>query len=125
MLGDDDADGAPERTVLGLKTITAVFTAYGSLDAITSFGSVAFLVVFGAMSYLGFRERDNDEITPVVPALGVLGTVAFFPLLLYHLWSAQRQVFYAVVLIAVVGVELLYFEREAVTEGVRSIEKSL
>jgi amino acid transporter len=125
--GDSDADGAPERTVLGLGVVAAAFTAYGSLEAITSFGSLAFLVVFGAMSYLAFRERDEDAISPVVPALGVLGTTAFFPLLLYHLWSGQRQVFYAVVLItvAVVGVEVLYFERDELAEGVRSVEKTL
>ena len=127
QFGDSDADGAPPTTVLVLGAAAAAFTAYGSLEAITSFGSLAFLAVFGAMSYLAVRERDSEEIFSPIPAFGVLGTVAFFPLVLLHLWTSQRSVFYAVVLItvAVVAVELLYFERDHIADGVRTVENRL
>lgn len=127
QFGDSDADGAPATTVLVLGVAAAAFAAYGSLEAITSFGSLAFLAVFGSVSYLAFRERDAEEITAAVPALGVLGTAAFFPLVLFHLWTAQREVFYAVVLITavVVGVEVLYFERDDLAAGVESVENWL
>lgn len=57
----------------------------------------------------------DEKWDAAVPMIGVLGTVTFFPILLWHLYSSQRRVFYFVVAItvAVVAVELLYFEREA------------
>jgi amino acid transporter len=129
MIGDDllpdrtgraGADGAPERTVLILGGFAAVFTAVGSLDAITSFGSLAFMLVFGAMSYLAFTERDREEITALWPALGVAGCASFAVLLLYHLWTGERGTFFVVlgVAAAVLATELLYFKRETISEGV-------
>jgi amino acid transporter len=122
--GDSDADGAPTRTVVVLGAVAAAFTAYGSLSGITSFGSLAFMVVFGVMSYIAFRNRDDDAIRGAIPALGVVGTATFFPLLLYHLYTAERGTFFAVALISavVVAVELLYFERDDIEEEVRRIE---
>ncbi|WP_435179852.1 APC family permease [Halorussus sp. AFM4] len=124
-LGDASAGGAPVRTVLALGAVAAAFTVYGSLDGITSFGSLAFMVVFGAMSYLAFTRRDADEvdINAAVPALGVLGTATFFPILLWHLYTAQRSVFYSVagISVAVVAVELLYFERDELEDGLPGI----
>ncbi|WP_435335331.1 APC family permease [Haloarchaeobius sp. TZWWS8] len=126
-LGDSDAEGAPSRTVLVLGAIAAAFAAYGSLNAITSFGSLAFVVVFGTMCALALKERDHDEINPLPPATGLLGCVAAFPLILYHLWSAQRGTFYTVVAlaVAVVAVEVLYFKREALAEEVEEVEESV
>ncbi|WP_435195820.1 APC family permease [Natronomonas sp. EA1] len=125
--GDADADGAPQRTLVVLGVAAAAFSAYGSLEAITSFGSLAFMVVFGAMSWLAFRERDSGDVNPVIPAIGVLGTATFFPLLVYHLYTASRNVFWVVLLIAVVVIaaELLYFEREELTDGIGTVEESL
>ncbi|WP_254537289.1 APC family permease [Halomarina litorea] len=122
--GDSDADGAPTRAVLVLGVLSAAFAAYGSLSGITSFGSLAFMVVFGVMSYIAFRKRDEDAIRGAIPAVGVAGTALFFPLLLWHLYTAERGTFFAVVLIsvAVVGVELLYFERDDLKETVERVE---
>ncbi|GGL72287.1 APC family permease [Halocalculus aciditolerans] len=113
-VGDGDADGVPERTLVLLGVITVGFTIYGSLDGITTLASLAFIVVFGAMSALAFRLRDDDRVNPVLPAVGVLGTAAFLPLLFYHLLSREPRTFVAVVLtaIAVFLIELSYFERE-------------
>lgn len=126
-LGDEEANGPPTRTIVVLGAIAAVFTAYGSLNGITSFGSLAFMVVFGAMCYLAFRHRDSENVSAVVPAVGVLGTAAFFPLLLWHLYTDQHGVFTAVVLlsIAVLVVELGYFKRRSLEEGFHTIEKRI
>ncbi|PSP55719.1 amino acid transporter [Halobacteriales archaeon QS_1_67_19] len=124
-IGRSDVDSAPTRTLLVLGALIAAFTVYGSLQGITSFASLSFIVVFGGMSYLAFRQRDRESIRAAIPAVGVVGPTLFLPLMLYHLYAAERSVFYSVVVIAaiVLGAELLYFEREAIEEGVRDIEK--
>ncbi len=125
--GRATADGAPPRTIVILGAFAAAFAAYGSLDGITSFGSLAFMVVFGAMSYLAFRERDREEVSAVWPAAGVAGTALLFVLLLWRLWSAERGTFYVIVGVAAVAliVELLYFERETIAQGVQEVEEEI
>jgi amino acid transporter len=136
MLSDDllpdqirqsDSEGLPERTVLLLGAITAAFTWFGSLGAITSFASLAFILVFGLISYLAFRQRDQEAVNPVVPAFGAAGSLLFFPLMLYNLYSREPNTFYMVLGIAalVVAVELLYFERELIEEEVEVFEPEL
>ncbi|MFC6951581.1 APC family permease [Halorubellus litoreus] len=114
-VGDGDADGIPTRTVLVLGAVTATLAAWGSLDAITSFASLAFILVFGGTSALAFSRRDHDDVHPVPPAVGAVGALAFFPLMFAHLYVAERETFWLVLVIAavVVGAELLYFERDA------------
>lgn len=123
-VGDSSASGVPSRTLLLIGVITAAFTAYGSLSAITSFASLAFIVVFGAMSALAFTRRDTDRITAVWPAVGAVGAAFFLLLMFYHLYTAERGTFYAVLVIAVAVllVELLYFEREIIEEEIPYVE---
>lgn len=120
QIGNTDAAGIPERTVLLLGTVTGLFTWFGSLSAITSFASLSFILVFGSMSYLAFRQRNHDAVNAVIPAVGTLGAVAFFPLMLYNLYTREPNTFYMVLTIAVVvfAVELLYFERDVIEEEV-------
>lgn len=127
QVGQADADGIPERTVLLLGGITAGLTWFGSLGALTSFASLAFILVFGLVSYLTFRERDHDEVNAVVPAAGTAGSLLFFPLMLYNLYSREPHTFYVVLGIAllVLAIELLYFEREAIEEEVEAFESEL
>ncbi|WP_439025530.1 APC family permease [Haloarchaeobius sp. DT45] len=126
-VGDADTAGAPSRTVLVLGAIAAAFAAYGSLNAITSFGSLAFVVVFGTMCALALRERDHEEMNPVPPAVGLLGCLAAFPLILYHLWVAERGTFFTVVALAaaVVSLEVLYFKRETLVSEAHEVEESV
>ena len=126
-IGSSDADGAPPRLVVLLGVVTAAFTAVGGLGAITSFASLSFIVVFGAMSALAFRHRDQGSIHPVPPLVGVVGTVAFFPLMLWNLSRREPNTFYMVVVIAVlvVAVELLYFERETIAREVERFENKI
>jgi len=122
-LGDAEADGAPARTIFLVGAVTAVFSAVGSLGAITSFASLAFIVVFGAMSYLAFRQREGT-ISAVLPALGTVGAAFFFPLMLWNLYNREPGTFYTVFAVAVVlvTVELLYFERDYLAAAVERIE---
>ncbi|WP_276255489.1 APC family permease [Halomontanus rarus] len=123
--GDASASGVPTRTLLILGIVTAVFTAYGSLSAITAFASLTFIVVFGAMGALAFAQRDTDRITAIWPAVGTVGGGLSFVLMFYHLYTAERGTFYAVVLIAVAvfAVELLYFERDILEEEIPSVDR--
>jgi amino acid transporter len=126
-IGDGDSDGVPPRTVLVLGAITAAFAAVGSLGAITSFASLSFIVVFGLMSVLAFRQRDEDAVNPVPPAIGAVGAGAFLPLMAWNLSQREPTTFQLVVVlsVAILVVELLYFERETVEEGVVAVEKRL
>lgn len=126
-LGDADADGVPERTLLVLGGITAAFSAWGSLNAITTFASLSFIVVFGAMSFLAFRHRDHDEVNALPPLVGTVGTLGFFPLMFYHLFRAERATFYMVLAIGavVIAAELLYFERERLASEVREFQQAV
>ncbi|GAA0192270.1 APC family permease [Halobaculum roseum] len=126
-VGDASADGVPERTLLSLGVITAALTVVGTLGAITNFASIAFIVVFAAMSALAFRHRDADAVDPVPPAVGAVGAGAFLPLMTWHLYTTRPGTFYTVVALAafVVGVELLYFERETLAEEIEPVEEIL
>jgi hypothetical protein len=121
-IGDADADGAPTRTLLILGLITAAFTAYGSLQGITSFASLAFITVFGSMSFLAFRHRAGLR-TGILPAVGVVGAVLFFPSLVYHLAVMEPAVFSVVLVVTVVllGLEILYFERETIRSEIDGV----
>jgi len=115
----------PVRALLVLGGLTAVFTFFGSLDGIASFASLAFISIFGAVAFLAFRNRSDSLVTAVVPAVGTLGAAATVVALLWHLYTAEPDVFGTVVVIAVavVAVELLYFEREPLAEEVREVEE--
>jgi amino acid transporter len=119
QIGETDADGVPTRPLVVLGVITAAFTAYGSLQGITSFASLTFISVFGSMSFLAFRHRAGLR-TGVLPAIGVLGAVLFFPSLVYHLEVMEPEVFGGVLVVTVVvlGLEVLYFERETIRSGI-------
>ncbi|WP_313696112.1 APC family permease [Halorarum halobium] len=121
-IGDTDADGAPTRTLLVLGLITAAFTAYGSLQGITSFASLAFITVFGLMSFLAFRHREGLR-TGILPVVGGVGAVLFFPSLAYHLAVMEPAVFSVVLVVTVVllGLEILYFERETIRSEIDGI----
>lgn len=110
---DESSSGPPPRAVVVLGVITAAFASYGSLGAITSFASLAFIVIFGAISYLAFHEREKADMHAWIPLAGTVGAVAFFGLMFWHLFEAERHTFWMVLAVAavVLSAELLYFER--------------
>lgn len=113
----------PSGIVIVLGVLSAAFAVYGSLSSITSFASLAFIAVFGGMCYLAVRERDEiDGLLTPVPVVGLLGTLAFFPLLLYNLRRTAPGTFYLVIALTVLvlSVEIIYFKGdplERVTSG--------
>lgn len=125
QIGRADTDGIPPRTTLVLGGITAAFSAYGSLGAITSFASLAFIVVFSVMSYLGLRERNREGIHPLPPLVGFIGSAGFLPLMLRNLYRREPHTFVMVVVIAVavVVVEIFYFEREVLEREIEQVER--
>ncbi|MFB6253603.1 MAG: APC family permease [Halobacteriaceae archaeon] len=125
--GSTDVDGPPDKTILILGIVTAGFTAWGSLEAITSFASLAFIVVFGSMSVLAFRNRDHEEINPILPAIGTIGTFIFAPVMFWNLYHREPTTFWMVLIIAVIviGIELLYFERDELPDNVVGIEGNI
>ncbi len=123
-----NGDGEPVRALVILGTLTAAFTVLGSLDGISSFASLAFITIFGAASYLAFRNRSGDDVkTSVVPAVGTVGAIATIGALLWHLYTSENSVFWTVaaITVAVVAIELLYFERKSIENGVSSMESEL
>jgi amino acid transporter len=123
-VSETGADGVPARTFLVLGGITAALTVVGSLEAITAFASLSFIVVFGTVSYLALRHRDREAVNPLPPAVGVVGTAAFAPLMLYHLYRREPGTLVTVLVIAaaVVVAELLYFERAALRRELNAFE---
>ena len=114
----------PVRALVVLGGLTAGLSVFGSLNAISSFASLSFVTLFGAMSYLAFGQREAALATAVVPAVGCLGAAATVVALVYNLATTEPGVLAVVVALtlAVVGVELLYFEREPLREELRELE---
>jgi len=127
QVGDAAASGLPHRTLLLLGVVTAGFTVYGSLGAITSFASLSFIVVFGGISALAATHRGHDDVAAVVPAVGAIGATLFLVLLVGHLYRAEPQTLVAVLGIAAVVVtsELLYFERDIIEAEVQRLEDAI
>ncbi|MFB6200909.1 MAG: hypothetical protein ABEI98_02755, partial [Halorhabdus sp.] len=113
------------RTVVVLGVATALFSALGTLEAITSFASLAFVVVFGGMGYLALNESERDTIHPIPPALALVGSAAFLPLMLWNLFRRTPETLVLVLIVGatVVGVELLYFERETLVAEVEELRE--
>ena len=70
------------------------------------------------MSYLALGQRDHEDVSAILPAVGLVGTALFLPMMLWHLFAAQRGVFYTVAVVAVIAViavtvELAYFKTDA------------
>ena len=126
-VGDPDTDGVSTRTLVAVGGVTALFSAVGSLEAVTAFASLTFVVVFGAVSLLAFRLRHHESVSAVPPAIGILGTAGFLPLMFSHLARSEPGTFFAVLLLSVatVGVELLYFERDVFREEVHEFEAAV
>lgn len=124
-VGDSSKSGIPTRTVIFIGTLTAVFAWFGSLNNITSFASIAFIIVFGGISYLAFTQRHKKNVSSVIPVAGISGVFVFLPLLFWHLYQSKPNVFYSVLIlsVAVILIELFYFEREILIEEIEEIEQ--
>jgi amino acid transporter len=105
-------NGVPTWSLVTIACLTATFTALGTLEEITSFASIAFALVFGTVNYICLRDSDIDR-SPLIPGIGLLGTVTFVPLILWHYFRTQPTILYYVggIFLALVVLELVYSER--------------
>ncbi|MDS0282702.1 APC family permease [Haloarcula onubensis] len=110
------ADGEPVRSLALLGALTMLLSAFGSLDAISSFASLAFVTIFGLISYLAFRYRSASRWSSAGPVLGVLGAVSTVVALCWYLATQEFGTFLVVLTLStlVMLLELLYFERKPV-----------
>lgn len=123
-MGDPDESGSPTRTVLTIGALTAAFSVLGSLESVVELASLVFIVVFGAVSGLALVTRDEADASFVPPLVGMIGSVSFFVMLLWYLYSQLPQVFYLVIAIAIIvfSFEAIYFKRQSLEEAVGDIE---
>lgn len=126
-MGDPDESGSPNRTVLLIGVLTAAFSVLGSLESVVEFASLMFIIVFGAVSGLALINRDKADASFVPPLIGLVGSVSFFVMLLWYLYSQLPHVFYLVIAIAIIvfSVEALYFKRQSIEEAVGDIEEQI
>ncbi|GAA0311705.1 APC family permease [Halarchaeum salinum] len=101
---------SPVRALLVLGTLTAILTAYGSLDSITSFASGAFISIFGVVSAVAYTRRDS-LVSTVVPALGALGSFAALLALFWHLHRTDPDVLATVATIWAVVLAVYWLPR--------------
>jgi len=109
--------GIPTRSLLAIAGLTVAFTALGTLAEITTFASIAFAVVFGVVNYVCLRDRDVDR-RRWIPAVGLVGTASFVPLIIWHYLRTDPTVLLYVggIVAALLALELLYFERRIAGE---------
>lgn len=126
-LGGTGHGDVPSRTIVVLGVCIILFTVWGSLEGIVEFASLTFIAVYGSVNAIALVNRDDASISAIPPGIGLVGSVAFFILLLRHLYFVKRPVFNAVVLIAIAvfAVEALYFKRGVIEEGAEELEEQV
>jgi len=102
--------GTTVRSLFVLGTLTALLTAYGSLESVTSFASGAFITIFGGVSAIAYTTRD-DLVSTVVPALGAVGAVVGLLGLFWHLHRSNPSVLVSVAMLWAVVLTLYWVPR--------------
>lgn len=117
----------PKRPVIIIGLLVIFVTVRGGLESIVEFASLTYIVVYGSVNVVALVKRDSDQISPIPPVIGLVGSATFFVLLFRYLYLVKRPVFSAVVIIALVvfGIEAVYFEREAIEESLEEAEEQV
>jgi len=105
--------GIPVYALLLMGGLTAAFTALGTLKQITEFGSVAFLIADAVANFVNLQLADETGSNRLFPALGLVGTVAAIPIVLYHLYRTDIEILLWIVSIfgSLFLLEFFYIER--------------
>ncbi|HET7324321.1 MAG TPA: APC family permease [Halococcus sp.] len=124
---DTGHGNVPKRPVIIIGLLVIFVTVRGGLESIVEFASLTYIVVYGSVNVVALMKRDSDQISPIPPMIGLVGSAMFFVLLLRYLYLVKRPVFSAVVIIALVvfGIEAVYFERETIKESVEEAEEQV
>jgi amino acid transporter len=106
-------EGIPVYSVVLMGGLTATLAAFGTLKQITEFGSVAFLISFAVTNYTNVRLADETGSNRLIPTLGLVGTAAAIPIVLYHLYRTDIGILLWIVgiFVGVFVLELTYIER--------------
>ncbi len=116
--------GVPTGSLVVTAGLTAVFTVLGTLEGIASFASIAFALVFGTVNYICLRAPEADR-SPWIPALGLVGTVSFVLLILWHYLGTQPTMLYYVggIFLTLAVLEVLYSERRRIEPVFRTRDR--
>lgn len=126
-MGSGEGRTIPIVSVLIIGGLTALFTSFGSLEAVVEFASLMYIAVFGSVCFLALLYRNEADISAIPPIIGAVGCVFFFGALLWYLYTQLYSVFVLVVAItvAVFLVEALYFERDSINQGLQKVKEDL
>ncbi|MDY6776450.1 MAG: APC family permease [Halobacteria archaeon] len=111
--------GVPSRSLLIVGSLSALFTFIGTLEEITTFASVVFIGLFGVVNTIVVAKIDLSGAMKLIPAFGVLGAFSALVLLIWHLYTTKIHmlIFVAGIFSTIIVIELLYFEREEIEDG--------
>lgn len=106
-----------------------------ALPPLPPFLTISFILAYAAnevergslLSTSAFTQPDSDQLTTIWLAIGAVGAAFFLDLRFFHLYTAERDTFYAVLIIAlaVFFTEMFYFERNTLTEEIPYIEPDI
>jgi amino acid transporter len=99
--------GVPDRAVISLGLLAALFASVGSLGDLVESASLAFLITFAVVSALAFIEDIGSRIMTGVGALGAAAAAVTLTFRLASTAPMALALFGAMVLFAVLGRPLL------------------
>ncbi|MDY6789402.1 MAG: APC family permease [Candidatus Nanohaloarchaea archaeon] len=122
-----DKRGIPVYSLLIIGGASAIFAALGTLEQITEFGSIAFLLADGAANYANLRLYRETDSNPLIPALGLLGVLAAFPIVVYHLYLTQFQTLagIGVIFVLILYIEFIHMERKPLKKALHRVEEKI
>ncbi|HHJ13164.1 MAG TPA: amino acid permease [Gammaproteobacteria bacterium] len=109
-------DNIPWASLCIISTVTLIFVNLANLAVISSFASSTFLLVFFAINLSAWRLRGHIGLAGIWPGLAMLLSLGAWLVLMYWLWSAQRETLYWVggFYAAVLAAELLFSQRRCI-----------
>lgn len=118
-----NSKGIPTHSILIIGLLTAGFTAFGSLEEISTFASVSFILIFATVNAICLFDSEVTE-NWIIPAIGLTGTLLALPLLIWHLYQNQPHILTSIILIfaGIAVFEFIYFERNIIRKDEKEIE---
>ncbi|RMH29493.1 MAG: amino acid permease [Planctomycetota bacterium] len=90
-----DSD-TPEIAIVVFIGLGIVFTSLGTLDIIATFSSLTFLLVSFGVGVANLRLRATTRANPGLILAGLAVVAVTIALLLWHMWTKERDLFYSV-----------------------------
>jgi amino acid transporter len=121
-----NSDGIPTHSIAVVGGLTAIFTALGSLEEVTTFASVAFICIFGVVNLICLKDTEAREHGGI-PALGLIGSITALALLFIHLYQTNQHMLYYIggIFALIFTAEFFYFERGEIEKEAERAEKDI